>query len=98
MSDYLQQQLLPCYPSIEAADTDLDLPTLEELVTKIKAMPPNPSAIHPAKESLLEYLTNLPDDPDPSFDAEEWDREWDKFEVELKAINHANDITEGRTW
>src|SRR5215211_8637078 len=49
-------------------------PSLEEVVAKIKATPSDPSNIHPATQSLAELLAASPEDP--SFDLEEWNREW----------------------
>ncbi len=68
-------------------------PTLEEVIAKIKALPPNPHAIRPATASLKELLENAPVDPD--FDLEAWQREWAKVEKEMKAITRANAIAEG---
>lgn len=67
---------------------------LEALVARIKATPPNPANIRPATGSLIEALKNAPEDPD--FDLETWSHEWAKIEAEIKAINRADDIAEGR--
>ncbi len=69
-------------------------PSLEEVVAKIRAMPSDPSNIHPATQSLAELLAASPEDP--SFDLEEWNREWAAAEAEMKAITRANDRAEGR--
>jgi hypothetical protein len=50
------------------ADESEDYPTLEEVVARIRATPPNPANIHPATESLADLLLNAPEDPD--FDLE----------------------------
>lgn len=76
------------------AEADDDWPTLEEVVAEIKALPPNPAAIRPATGSLAEALANSPHDPD--FDLETWQRDWAKIEAEMKAIDRANEIAEGR--
>jgi prevent-host-death family protein len=76
---------------IEAIRTD---PELVALVERIKATPPNPAAIHPATASLAELLQNAPEDPD--FDLESWTQQWQAIEAEMKAIDRANDIAEGR--
>jgi hypothetical protein len=55
-------------------------PTPEEVVAKIKALGPDPTAIRPAEGSLAEALRSLP--PDPEFDLDEWERQW--------ATNRAN--------
>ena len=67
---------------------------LEALVARIKATPPNLANIHPATKSLAELLLNSPEDP--TFDLGTWNREWAKIEAEIKAINRADDLAEGR--
>lgn len=75
-----------------------ELPSLEEVVARIKAAPPNPAAIVPATKTIEEVVAyweaNPPDESDISPD--EWDRMWTAFEQELKAIDRADDIAEGR--
>jgi translation initiation factor 2B subunit (eIF-2B alpha/beta/delta family) len=68
-------------------------PTPEEVVAKIKALGPDPTAIRPAEGSLAEALRNLP--PDPDFDLEEWEQQWAAVEAEMKFLNQANAIDEG---
>ena len=76
------------------AETIRNDPEMIALVERIKATPPNPAAIHPATVSLAELLQNAPEDPD--FDLETWTRQWDAIEAEMKAIDRADDIAEGR--
>ena len=76
---------------IEAIRND---PELVALVERIKATPPNPAAIRPATGSLAEALQNAPEDPD--FDLATWTRQWNAIEAEMKAIDRADDIAEGR--
>ncbi len=76
---------------LEAIRNDPDMIALTE---RIKATPPNPAAIRPAAGSLAEALQNAPEDPD--FDLETWTRQWDAIEAEMKAIDRADDIAEGR--
>ena len=78
----------------DALDAEAEDDELEALVVRIKATPPNPASIRPATGSLVEALKNAPEDPD--FDLEAWNREWAKIEAEIKAINRADDIAEGR--
>jgi hypothetical protein len=78
----------------DALDAEAEDDELEALVARIKATPPNPASIRPATGSLIEALKNAPEDPD--FDLEAWNREWAKIEAEIKAINRADDIAEGR--
>jgi|CXWJ01.1.fsa_nt_gi hypothetical protein len=63
-------------------------PTLEEVVAKIKALPPNPNAIRPAIGSLKEALESAPEDP--NFNLEEWQRQWAAVEEEMKAMDRAD--------
>jgi hypothetical protein len=68
--------------------------TLEEIVARIRATPPNPSLIRPATGNLADSLIASPDDP--CFDLESWKRQWSVVEAELKAITRADDVAEGR--
>jgi hypothetical protein len=68
--------------------------TLEEVVAQIRATPPNPANFQPATESLADWLARTP--ADPSFDAEAWNREWAYVESEMKAVDQADDVAEGR--
>lgn len=74
-----------------------DLPSLEEVVARIQATPPNPNAVVLPTKTLDEVVAywkaNPPDETDLA--PEEWDRLWASFEEELKAIDHANDLAEG---
>jgi hypothetical protein len=78
---------------VNALEQDND--SLDKVVGEIKTMGPNPASFHPATQSLADLLTNAPDDP--SFDLEEWNREWAWAETEMKAITRANDLAEGRS-
>ena len=77
---------------------DDDLSALEQVVAKIKAMPPNPAAIHPATKTVTELMADLEADP-PSGElltfAELWPQ-WQAFEQELKVMDEADAITEER--
>ena len=70
--------------------------TPEEAVALIRNMPANPAQVRPATESLEEALQSAPSDP--SFDFENWQRQWSAVEAELKSLTHGNDVAEGRTW
>ena len=76
------------------ANESEEYPSLEAVVDRIRAMPPNPASIRPASGSLAEALQNAPDDPD--FDLESWSQQWAAVEAEMKAITRANDMAEGR--
>lgn len=60
-------------------------PNLEEVIAKIKALPPNPNAIRPAVGSLKEALESAPEDP--NFNLEEWQMQWAAVEEEMKAMD-----------
>jgi hypothetical protein len=68
--------------------------TPEDVVAKIKTIPPNHAHVRFAQGSLLESLQHTSDFPD--FDLETWQKEWAHVEREMKAITRANDIAEGR--
>jgi predicted DNA-binding antitoxin AbrB/MazE fold protein len=85
-------QVLPG-ESIEETEQE-DYPTLTEIIAEIRTMQPNPTNFHSATQSLAELLMNSPEDP--SFDVEEWNREWARVEAEMKAITYANDQAERR--
>lgn len=74
--------------SLDQSDTEREL---EALVARIKALPPNPNAIRPATGSLAEYLAQsiASEDPNEEFDQEEWQRECDAMEAEMKAAERA---------
>lgn len=77
----------------EAATIRTD-PGLIALVERIKTTPPNPAAIHPATASLADLLQNSPEDLD--FNLDTWARQWETIEAEMKALDRADDIAEGR--
>jgi prevent-host-death family protein len=89
LQEQVKRRMTPA--DIEAIRSD---PELVALVERIKATPPNPAAIRPATGSLAEALQNAPEDPD--FDLETWTRQWAAIEAEMKAIDRADDIAEGR--
>lgn len=78
---------------LEDALADDDLPTLEEVVAKIKALPRRPQNIRPAVGSLRDLLAS--DSEDANFDLEAWQQEWMKVEEELRATTLADDTAEG---
>ena len=104
--DQLQQQASIRHRSIEAlvieyveaalndelVDED---ESLEALVARIKAMPPNPASIIPAQGNLAEVLRLLEADEDNG-DIEAQNAALQAAEEELRAINRADDIAEGR--
>ncbi len=89
----LKQATTQTVPPVDP-ETIRNDPEMIALVEQIKAEPPNPATIRPATGSLAEALQNAPEDPD--FDLETWTRQWDAIEAEMKAIDRADDIAEGR--
>jgi hypothetical protein len=79
-------------------DASLDLPSLEEIVAKIRRMGPNPNNIIPGGGKLAEKLAHPLTDVDPAFDLAEWTREWDRVEAEMKAASLAHEEAERQEW
>ena len=75
-------------------DHEDEAPSLSQVIAEIKMSHPNPTAFHPATQSLADKLANSP--VDPTFDAQAWNREWARIEAEMKAVTRANDVAEGR--
>lgn len=75
-----------------------ELPSLEEVVARIQATPPSPSAVVPPTKTLAEVVAYWEAHPADETDLTpvEWDRLWASFEEELKAIDRADDLAEGR--
>lgn len=78
---------------LEDAFTDEGFETPEQVIERIKRLPPDPSNIRLATVSLKELLENSPVDPD--FDVAEWQRQWNLIEQEMKAVSRANREAEG---
>lgn len=75
-------------------EDDSWIPSVAEVVSQIKAMPPNTAMIREPQGSLADALRDGPDDPD--FDLEQWEKDWAAAEAELKRINLEDDIATGR--
>ncbi|MDM8518404.1 hypothetical protein QUF64_00040 [Anaerolineales bacterium HSG6] len=67
--------------------------SLEQFVTEVQAIPPNPANIRLPHGSLAEALRDS--DEDPEFDLARWKQEWAVVETEMKAITRANNAAEG---
>ncbi len=80
--DILRQALFP--------QTELD--AVEGVVKQIQAA--GPSKLRPATGSLADALRDAPEDPD--FDLEEWTKQWQSVEEEMRIITRQNDVAEGR--
>ena len=75
-----------------------DLPSLEDLVAEIRRMGPNPNNITLGEGNLAEKLAHPVTELDPTFDLEEWTREWDRVEAEMKAQSLAHEEAERQEW
>lgn len=73
-----------------------DDPELLALVARIRATPPNPASIIPPKGNLTDVLRALEAIDDPDYDGDAEIAAFDAAEAELKALDRANDIAEGR--
>ncbi len=82
---------------VETADD-----SLLRLVERIQASPPNPrnqfseADLRASSERLMAYLAAsiAAEDPNEPFDEQEWNRQWDAVEAEMKAITIANRLAE----
>lgn len=72
--------------------------SLQEVVARIQATPPNPAAVVLPTQTIEEveavWQANAVAGSDIA--PEEWDRIWAGFEQELKSSDRADDIAEGR--
>ncbi len=99
----LQQQARAQHRSVEAVALDMlqdalappsAYPSVDDVVAHIKATPPNPSNIRPARGSLAEVLHQAPSEAD--FDLNQWNTEWAAVEAEMRTMTHTDDLAEGR--
>lgn len=67
---------------------------LDALVADIRAAAPNPTALRPARGSLLAALADSPADDD--LDLAAWRDAWASAETEIAALSQADDRAEGR--
>jgi hypothetical protein len=72
--------------------------SLEEIVASIQRMGPNPKNITPASGRLAERLAHPITEPDPAFDLETWQAEWQRIEAEMEAESLAHEEAERREW
>ena len=79
------EQLAHDLLELALGETELDLPSMEELIHQIQSLPKNSSLVSMPKASLADALKSGPIDPD--FDLEEWEAEWAKAEKELEQLN-----------
>src|SRR5258705_14012234 len=106
LAEQLRQQATVRHSSVEALvieyveaalgdETTDEEESLEALVARIKAMPPNPLSIIPAQGNLAEALRSL-EAMEDDVDIEAQSAALQAAEEELRAIDRAEDIAEGR--
>ncbi len=74
-------------------DVDLDA-----AIARVRALPVDPGLIHQPTGSLEQYLEESiarEDKENADFDLGDWQKEWDAFEAEQKAVDRADDVAEG---
>ncbi len=77
----------------DAIDTLTTFPSVDDVVAKIQATPPNLHNVRPARSSLADTLRNGPNDPE--FDLAQWSTDWAAVEAEMRAMTRADDQAGG---
>lgn len=98
----LQQQASVQHRSVEDVALDIlrdalietSIPGVDAVIAKIKATAPNPRNIRPAQGVLADALRRTPNTE--AFDLDQWNKEWAAVEAEMRAVEQANDLAEGR--
>lgn len=85
---------LPFDSVLPAQKPSGDAPTAEQVVTKIQSLPKDPANIERATKSLAEALACPNGEPDPTFDVQEWNQQWDDFEAKMKQQELENEASE----
>lgn len=73
---------------------DSDAQSLEALVAEIQKIPSKPENFTPAGDKLAELLAAPPIDPEPDFNADQWNKEWAVVEAKMKAGSLAHEQDE----
>jgi plasmid stability protein len=79
---------------LHEAFAETTLPGLDAVVAKIKSTGPNQHNIRSAQGSLADVLRRTHSTQD--FDLDQWNKEWAAVEAEMRAVEQADDIAEGR--
>ena len=69
-------------------------PSIEQVVARIQQLGANPANITPASGLLGQHLSELMQESDPTFDLEQWQKEWDQIESAMEADELAHEQTE----
>lgn len=98
----VEKLLVDALPVVETngfhlSPADDDLPSLEEVIAKIKATGPNPDAIERGdKVGDMAYIQSLLDNPPTdTLTVAEWEEYWPAFEQELKELDQARAVAKG---
>ena len=81
---------------VDALDIMNEL-SVEEVVTRIQQLGPNPANITPASGLLGQHLVELMQESDPTFDLEQWQQEWDRIEAAMEADETTHEPAEWRS-
>lgn len=68
------------------------LPSLDEIIERVRNLPPSLENRPTSNLALAEALRNGPEDPD--FNLAEWTAQWQAVEAEMKAIERADAIAD----
>lgn len=95
---YITTGLLETMTLADASQTDMqqDDPELHAVVARIQALPPNPASSIPARGNLATVLRVLEATPDDTPDLNAEIAALQSAEEELRALNQADDLAEGR--
>lgn len=75
---------IPLDSGLSSHQTPEDTSTLEQIVSRIQSLPKDPSNIELATLPLADGLRRAEGLCDPSFNAQEWNQQWDEFEAKMK--------------
>jgi len=65
-------------------EEDDELSSLEDFMTELRKLPPTDHLLVPGDGRLAEYLANPVIEPDPDFDVDEWNLQWQTVEEQMK--------------
>ncbi|NOT60896.1 MAG: hypothetical protein HOP19_11820 [Acidobacteria bacterium] len=94
----------PVVTDPDTEDVEAANDSLLRLVERIQATPPNPrnvfseAELRARREGLMRYLeaSIAAEDPNEPFDEQEWNRQWDAVEAEMKASDLAGHLKNER--
>ena len=69
-------------------------PSIEQVVARIQQLGANSTHITPASGLLGQHLSELMQESNPTFDLEQWQREWEQVEAAMEAEETAHEQAE----